>query len=56
MYNKNSESDLMGEVIIAAAGAGIATTFAVARGQSPLVGLGITAFAAIAAIVINRLF
>ena len=54
MYN-NSESDFLGEAIVAAAGAGVATTFAVARGQSPLVGLGITAFAAIAAIVINRL-
>jgi hypothetical protein len=55
MYN-NSKSDWVGEVVIAAAGAGVATTFAVARGQSPAVGLGITAFAAIAAIVINRLF
>ncbi|NJN29094.1 MAG: hypothetical protein HC824_00425 [Synechococcales cyanobacterium RM1_1_8] len=56
MYHKKSNSDLVGEAIIAAAGAGVATTFAVARGQSPIVGLGITAFAAIAAIVINRLF
>lgn len=55
MYN-NSKSDLVGEAVVAAAGAGVATTFAVARGQSPIVGLGITAFAAIAAIVINRLF
>lgn len=56
MYNKNSDSDFMSEVIVAAAGAGVATTFAIARGQSPLMGLAITAFAAISAIIINRLF
>ncbi len=55
MYN-NPKSEIVGEAVVAATGAGVATTFAVARGQSPAVGLGITAFAAIAAIVINRLF
>lgn len=56
MYNKDSEHDWLGEVVIASCGAGVITTFALARGQNPLVALGITAFAATAAILINRLF
>ncbi len=55
MYNKDSGHDWVSEVIIAAAGAGVATTFAVARGQNPLLALGITLFAAGMAIAINRL-
>ena len=55
MYKKNSERDWLGEVIVASCGAGVITTFAIARGQNPLVGLGITAFAAAVAIIVNRL-
>ena len=55
MYNEDSKRDWLGEVIVASAGAGVVTTFALARGQNPLVALGITAFAATMAIAINRL-
>lgn len=39
---------------MAAVGAGIITTFAVSQGQSPWVGMGITLFAAVVAVVIDQ--
>ena len=41
--------------MIAALGAGIITSFAVSQGQNPFVGLGITAFASIVAVVVDHL-
>ncbi len=55
MYNKNSQKDWLTAGLTAALGAGVVTTFAVSRGQNPLIGLGITAFAAIAALIIDQL-
>ncbi|NJR69047.1 MAG: hypothetical protein HC771_10525 [Synechococcales cyanobacterium CRU_2_2] len=54
MYNNDSRPGWLNDVIVAGAGAGVVTTFALARGQNPWVALAITAFAATAAIVINR--
>ncbi|MBD2040268.1 hypothetical protein [Microcoleus sp. FACHB-672] len=54
MYHKNSNKDLVGSAVIAALGAGIVTSFAVSQGQNPLVGLGITGFAAVVALLFDR--
>ncbi|MGB3298349.1 MAG: hypothetical protein WBA76_08770 [Phormidesmis sp.] len=54
MYN-NSSRDWVGSLIIAGLGAGVITSFAVSQGQSPLEGLGITAIAAVAAVIIDTL-
>jgi hypothetical protein len=53
MYNKNSQKDWLTAGLTAALGAGVATTFAVSQGQNPLIGLGITIFAAAAALIID---
>lgn len=50
----NLQKDWLGSVVIAALGAGIITTFAVSQGQNPLVGLAITAFAAVSAVAIDH--
>lgn len=42
-------------MVTAGIGAGIITSFAVSQGQSPWLALGITAFAAIAAVLIDRI-
>lgn len=55
MYNNRSNQGLLEAAITAALGAGIVTSFAVGQGQSPFVALGITGFAAIAALVCDRL-
>jgi hypothetical protein len=52
MYN--ARKDWLSAVVTAAVGAGVVTTFAVSQGQNPLVGLGITAFAAGIAVVIDH--
>ncbi|MEL7314734.1 MAG: hypothetical protein AAFN08_07245 [Cyanobacteria bacterium J06559_3] len=54
MY-KNREKDWLGSLMVAALGAGVITTLAVAQGQSPWLAMGITAFAAIAAVVFDQL-
>lgn len=46
MFN-NPHKDFVGAAFITALGASIVTTFAIAQGQHPLVGFGITAIAAI---------
>ncbi len=55
MYNKNTNKDLMSAGLTAGLGAGIVTSFAVSQGQNPFVGLGITAFASVAAVIIDHL-
>ena len=50
----NLQKDWIGSVAIAALGAGVITSFAVAQGQNPLVGLAITAFAAVSAVAIDH--
>ncbi len=54
MYNKNTNQDLVTALVTAAVGAGIATSFAVSQGQHPLIGLAITAIAAVTAVLIDR--
>ncbi len=54
MYD-NRKGDWVGSMVTAGLGAGIITSFAVSQGQSPWLGLGITVFAAIAAVLIDRI-
>ena len=55
MYNnKDSKQDLINGLVMAGLGAGVATSFAVAQGQSPWIALGITLFAAMIAVVCDR--
>jgi hypothetical protein len=54
MYQKQ-EKDLVGSLVIAALGAGIITSLAVAQGQSPWVAIAITLFAASVAVIIDQL-
>lgn len=51
MYNNPSDKDLLGAALTAGLGAGIVTSFAVAQGQHPLIGLGITLLAAICGVI-----
>ncbi|MBD1911126.1 MULTISPECIES: hypothetical protein [unclassified Leptolyngbya] len=53
MY-KNTRKDWVSAALTASLGAGIATTFAVSQGQNPLIAIGITAFATVAALVIDH--
>ena len=53
MYN--AQKDWLGAFAMAAVGAGVITSFAVSQGQNPFVGLGITAFASIAAVLFDHL-
>jgi len=53
MYQKR-EKDWLGSFVIAALGAGIITSLAVAQGQSPWLAMGITGFAAALAVVIDH--
>lgn len=54
MYN-SPQKDWLGSLIIAGLGASVITSFSVGQGQNPLVGLGITAIAALAAVTIDTL-
>ncbi|MGA1265139.1 MAG: hypothetical protein ACO331_14730 [Prochlorothrix sp.] len=54
MYKPSSKSNLLNDVIVASAGAGIITTLALANGQHPAIALSITAGSALAAIILNR--
>ncbi|MEM6838448.1 MAG: hypothetical protein AAF609_16520 [Cyanobacteria bacterium P01_C01_bin.120] len=53
MYQKQ-EKDWLSSFVTAALGAGIITSLAVAQGQSPWLAMGITGFAAIAAVLLDR--
>jgi hypothetical protein len=50
----NVQKDWVSAIGIAALGAGVITSFAVAQGQNPFVALAITAFAAISAVTIDH--
>jgi CDP-diglyceride synthetase len=50
----NVQKDWVGAVAIAALGAGVITSFAVSQGQNPFVGLGITLFAAVSAVIVDH--
>lgn len=54
MYKKNTNQDLWVALVTAGLGAGIVTSFAVGQGQHPLLGLGITAIAAMLAVICDR--
>ena len=51
MYDKRPDRDLASAVVTAALGAGVVTSFAVSRGQNPLVAIGITVFATGVAVI-----
>jgi len=53
MYKKQ-EKDLLGSLVTAGLGAGIITSFAVSQGQSPWLAMGITLFAATAAVIFDQ--
>jgi hypothetical protein len=50
MYNRNSKRDLLTAGVTAALGAGVVTSFAVSRGQHPLIALAITGLAVLVAL------
>ena len=50
----SSNRDPLVVAITAALGAGVATSFAICRGQNPVTALGITIFAAIVALICDR--
>jgi len=54
MYDKRPERDLASAAVTAALGAGVVTSFAVSRGQNPLLAIGITVFAAGVAVICDR--
>lgn len=53
--HKDFRKDWVTSLVIAALGAGVITSFAVVQGQNPFTGLGITAVAALFAVVIDSL-
>ncbi|MCA1903409.1 MAG: hypothetical protein LDL47_01030 [Cyanobacteria bacterium KgW148] len=55
MY-RNSTKDPLVSVVTAAMGAGTIAAISVSRGQDLLVGIGVTIFATVAALVIDQLF
>jgi hypothetical protein len=54
MYDKDSKKDWLGGAVTAALGAGVVTSFAISRGQHPLLALGITAIAVAATLIIDH--
>jgi len=54
MYDKGPDRDWASAAVTAALGAGVVTSFAVSRGQNPLVAIGITVFAAGVAVICDR--
>jgi hypothetical protein len=55
MY-RNSTKDPLVAAVTAAIGAGTVAAYSVSRGQNLLVGIGVTLFATVAALVIDQLF
>ena len=49
-----NRAELTNQLAVAALGAGVITTLAVAQGQSPLTALGITLISAIAAVAVGQ--
>ncbi|NJO40503.1 MAG: hypothetical protein HC865_07530 [Cyanobacteria bacterium RU_5_0] len=54
MYDKRSKQDWLTAAIMAALGAGVVTSFAISRGQHPLIAIGITVFATAAALLVDE--
>lgn len=54
MYDNRPKKDWFGAAITAGLGAGVATSFAVSQGQSPILACGITLFAIAAALIIDQ--
>ncbi len=54
MYRDSSDKDLLGAAITAGLGAGVVTSFAVAQGQHPAIGLGITLLAALCGVIFRK--
>lgn len=54
MYNRSPRKLSLEAAVTAALGAGVVTSFAVSQGQHPLLALGITAFAMVAALLVDR--
>ncbi|NJN87018.1 MAG: hypothetical protein HC881_12885 [Leptolyngbyaceae cyanobacterium SL_7_1] len=54
MYDNRPKKDWISAAITAALGAGAVTSFAISRGQHPLVALTITGFAVGAALIIDH--
>jgi hypothetical protein len=54
MYHKDSKKDWLGATVTATLGAGAVTSFAISRGQHPLLAFGITAFSVIATLMIDH--
>ncbi|MGB3507834.1 MAG: hypothetical protein WBA93_01025 [Microcoleaceae cyanobacterium] len=54
MYKNRSNRDPLVAGVTAALGAGVVTSFAVSQGQHPLTALGITIFAAVVAVICDR--
>jgi ABC-type cobalamin transport system permease subunit len=55
MYN-NSTKDPVVAAVTAGLGAGVVACFSVSQGQNVLVAIGVTAFATVAALLVDRLF
>jgi hypothetical protein len=54
MYDKTPKKDWFAAAITAALGAGVVTTFAISQGQHPLLAIGITGFATVAALLVEQ--
>ena len=55
MYNKSVKDPLV-SAVTAGLGAGVVTCFSVSQGQNIFVAIGVTAFATIVALMVDRLF
>ena len=55
MYGNRSHKNLLEAVVTAGLGAGIVTSFAISQGQHPLLAFGITGFAIVVALMVDRL-
>ena len=53
--NPQQRSEVISQLAVAALGAGVVTTIAVAQGQNPLTALGITLFSAVAAVMVGQI-
>jgi hypothetical protein len=54
MYDKTPKKDWLTAAVTAALGAGVVTTFAISQGQHPLLAIGITGFATVAALLVEQ--
>jgi len=55
MYKSNQDKDYFTAALTAGISAGVVTSFAVAQGQHPIIALGITAIATLAAVICHQL-